>query len=74
MNPQIVEMIQTFESNTKNKKEKYKEFLAYIYMSFGKKIFLCKKDKIIDKYKKIRDDIIKLIIVNEKQVIREFSK
>lgn len=74
MHPEITSLIKTFESNTKNKKEKYKEFLAYIYMSFGKKIFLCKKDKIIDKYKKMRIDVINYIVAHEKQVIRELSK
>lgn len=70
----IKDLLGSFESDKKDKKERYKEFLTHIYRTFDKKISLCKKDNISNKYKKMRDDIIKLIIIHEKQVIRELSK
>jgi len=67
-------LLDSFESDNKNKKEKYKEFLAHIYITFDRRISLCRKDSIVNKYKKMRDSVIKLIIANEKQVIKELSK
>jgi hypothetical protein len=74
MYPEITSLIKTFESNTKNKKEKYKEFLAHVYMNFDKKISLCNKDNIVNKYKRMRNGIIKFIISYEKQIIKELNK
>tara|TARA_R100000231_G_C5250980_1_gene142723 strand:+ start:268 stop:495 length:228 start_codon:yes stop_codon:yes gene_type:complete len=70
----IKDLLGSFESDKKDKKERYKDFLAHIYTTFDKQVSLCKKDNIMNKYKKMRDNTIKLIISNEKQVIRELSK
>ena len=68
------ELLKSFESDKKNKKEKYKEFLAHIYTTSDKQITLCKKDNTMNKYKKMRNDIIKLIVAHEKQIIKELNK
>ena len=42
MYPEITSLIKTFETNNKNKKDRYKEFLSHVYTTFDKKISLCK--------------------------------
>lgn len=74
MCPEITSLIKTFESDTKHKQKKYKEFLAHVYMTFDKKISLCKKDNIMNKYKKMRNSILRYIVAQEKQIIKELSK
>lgn len=74
MHPEITNLLATFHTNTKNKKEKYKVFLAHVYMTFDKKIVSSKVDREMNKYKKMRIDVINYIVMHEKQVIRELSK
>jgi hypothetical protein len=54
MNPQVKELLQSFETDSKTPKRKYNDFLAYVYVTFDKKISSSKADKIIDKYIKMR--------------------
>ena len=44
MNQYIKELLNSFESSTKNKKQKYNDFLAHVYTTFDKKISLGKKE------------------------------
>jgi hypothetical protein len=74
MYPEITSLIKTFETNNKNKKDRYKEFLSHVYTTFDKKISLCKTDRMMNKYKKMRDSILRYIVVQEKQIIKELSK
>lgn len=74
MYPEIISLIKTFETNTKNNKDRYKEFLSHVYTTFDKKISLCKTDRMMNKYKKMRDSILRYIVVQEKQIIKELSK
>ena len=74
MYPEITSLIKTFESNTKNNEERYKEFLAHVYMTFDKNISLCKINREMNKYKKMRNSILRYIIAQEKQIIKELSK
>ena len=74
MNPQIDELLQSFESSTKTTKGKYNEFLAHVYLVFDKQITLCRTDRMINKYKKMRIEVLSYIVNHEKQIIRELNK
>ena len=53
MNSIIVDIINSFESNSKTRTSKYKEFLAYVYKTFENKITSSREKKTKNKYKKI---------------------
>lgn len=71
---EVKEIINSFKSSSKIPKKKYNDFLVYVYMIFDKKILSCKKNKMIDKYKKIRLNTIKYIVANEKIITAEICK
>ena len=74
MNPQVKELLQSFETDSKAPKRKYNDFLAYVYVAFDKKISSSKADKIIDKYIKMRNSVLSYIVANEKSIIKKLSK
>ena len=74
MDPQVLELIQSFESDVKKSQPMFNEFLAYVYTTFDKTISLCRSDRMMNKYKKMRDSILRYIVVQEKQIIKELSK
>ena len=74
MNPQVTELLNSFESSTKNKKQKYNEFLAHVYTTFDKKISLCKTDREMNKYKKMRNSVLSYIVANERAIKSEICK
>jgi hypothetical protein len=71
---QLFELIKSFESPSKNKGVRYKDFLAYIYMTFDKKISLCRSDKEMNKYKKMRNSLLGYIVANERSITTEICK
>lgn len=74
MNSIIVDIINSFESNSKTKTSKYKDFLAYVYKTFENKITSSKGKKLKDKYKNIRLSVLRYIITNEKEITSEICK
>ena len=74
MNPHIKELLNSFESPTKNKKQKYNDFLAHVYLTFDKKISLCKKGNEMNKYKKMRNSVLSYIVANERAIKSEICK
>lgn len=74
MNPQVIELIQSFETDSKIPKRKYNDLLAYIYMTFDKKISLCKTNGEMNKYKKMRASILQYITTNERAITAEICK
>lgn len=74
MNNIINDMVKSFESPSKTRKQKYNDFLAHVYMTFDKKISLCKKDREMNKYKKMRTDVLKYIVANERAITAEICK
>ena len=74
MNPQIDELLQSFESSTKRTKGKYNEFLAHVYLVFDKQITMCRTDRMMNKYKKMRMEVLSYIVANEKSIIKKLSK
>lgn len=74
MNSQIKDIIKSFESPSKNRSVRYNDFLAHIYMIFDKKISLCKTDKEMNKYKKMRNSVLRYIVANERAITTEICK
>ena len=71
---ELDDLINTFESKTKNKKERYKEFCAYCWCVYDKEIKSKKSKKMINKYNIMRKNTLRYIIDNEKSVTFEISK
>ena len=74
MNPHIKELMNSFESSTKNRRQRYNDFLAHVYLIFDKNISLCKTDKEMNKYKKMRNGVLSYIVANEKAIRSEICK
>jgi hypothetical protein len=74
MNPHITELLQSFETDSKAPKRKYNEFLAHVYTTFDKHISLCKSDKMMNKYKKMRMEVLRYIVAHEKEIIKRLNK
>ena len=74
MNPQINELLQSFEASTKITRDKYNEFLAHVYLVFDKQITLCRTDRMMNKYKKMRMQVLSYIVAHEKSIIKRLNK
>ena len=74
MDPQILELIQSFETDAKTPKRKYSDFLAYVYYVFDKRISLCTANVAMNKYKKMRASILRYIVANERVITTEICK
>lgn len=74
MNQQVLDIISSFETESKSRKQKYNDFLAYVYTTFDKKISLCKRDSEMNKYKKMRTSVLRYIVANEKAIQSEICK
>ena len=74
MNSIITYIINSFESKTKIKSSRYKEFLAHVYSTFEHKIKNSREKKLKNKYKKIRLRVLEYIISNEKEITSEICK
>jgi len=74
MNDYIQDIINSFETSSKTKRDRYSDFLAHVYMIFDKKISLCRKDREMNKYKKMRASILQYIVANERKIITQICK
>jgi HD-GYP domain-containing protein (c-di-GMP phosphodiesterase class II) len=74
MNTEIKDLTKSFKSKTKNKKERFNEFLYHCFMVFEKKIKSKKSKKLINKYIDMRNNTFKYLIANENAIIVEISK
>ena len=68
MNPEVLQLLQSFESDSKTGTGKYNDFLAYVYMTFDKHIALSKSDRNMNKYKKMRNSVLSYIVANERAI------
>ena len=71
MNSQISQLIQSFESDTRNPKDKFNQFLFYVYFTFDKRIRNIKTDKSKDKYKKIKNNVLQYIATHKGEIITQ---
>lgn len=74
MNSQIDELLQSFETKTKAPGFRYNEFLAHVYLVFDKKMTMCRTDRMMNKYKKMRTEVLSYIVAHEKEIIKRLSK
>ena len=70
----INDLLKSFESKTKNRNEKFKEFVYHCYCTFDKKINSKSSEKIKNTYISMRDNTLKYLIANKKDIITELSK
>ena len=70
----IKDLIKSFESDSKNTRERYQEFLYHCYMTFDRMIQSTSSDKRINKYSIMRDNTLKYLIANEKKIALELSR
>ena len=68
MNSQISQLIQSFESDTRNPKDKFNQFLIYVFFTFDKRI---KTDKSKDKYKKMKNNVLQYIATHKREIITQ---
>jgi len=71
---ELDDIIKSFESKSKNSKQRYKEFCAHCWYVFDKFIKSTKSDKLINKYSIMRDNTLKYIVANEKEITIQLSK
>jgi len=74
MNYQITELLKSFETDSKTTNKKYNDFLAHVYTTFDKHISLCKSDKMMNKYKKMRNSVLSYIVTNERVIKSKICK
>jgi len=74
MNQEFLNLIDTFESSSKSKSTRYKDFLAHVYTTFDKKMNLYKTNRLMNKYKKMRESVLRYILANEKSITAEICK
>ena len=74
MEKSIRDLTKTFESRTKNKNERYKEFIYHCYCIFDKQIKSKSSEKIKNKYISMRDNTLKYLVANKKDIITQLSK
>jgi hypothetical protein len=73
VDPQVIELLQSFETDSKTITGKYNDFLAYVYMTFDKHISLSKSDRNMNKYKKMRNSVLSYIVANERVIRSELK-
>ena len=74
MNPQIVKLIRSFETDSKTPKRKYNDFLSHVYLTFDRQINFCKAEKLKNKYIKMRHSALGYIVTNEQAITAEICK
>ena len=70
----IDQLMDSFDSNEKNKSMRYREFLYHCYAKFEKEIKNIKSKKLINKYITMRNNTLKYLINNEKEITLKLSR
>ena len=70
----IKDLIDSFESDEKNKGKRYREFLYHCFMKFEDQIKKIKSKKIINKYIIMRNNTLSYLIQNEKEITLKLSR
>ena len=70
----IKDLIDSFESDEKNKGRRYREFLYHCFTKFEKEIKKIKSKKIINKYITMRNNTFSYLIQNEKEITLKLSR
>mgnify|MGYP001158568039 FL=1 len=70
----IDELLNSFESDEKNKGRRYREFLYHCFMKFEEQIKKIKSKKIINRYETMRKNTFSYLIQNEKEITLKLSR
>ena len=70
----IKDLMDSFESDEKNKGRRYREFLYYCFTKFEEQIKKIKSKKIINKYETMRKNTFSYLIQNEKEITLKLSR
>ena len=70
----IDQLIKSFESKTKNKKERYNDFLFHCFQLFEKLINDKKNKRNKDKYVIMRQNLINYLIANERNITSKLCR
>jgi len=70
----IEKLMDSFESNEKNKGKRYREFLYHCFMKFEKQLKKIKSKKLINKYITMRNNTLSYLIHNEKEITLKLSR
>ena len=73
MNSHILELIQSFESDSSKPTERFDQFLMYMYFTFDRKSRNIKSEKIRNKYKEIKKSVLGYIIAHKAEIIKELK-
>ena len=73
MNSQISQLVQSFESDTRNPKDKFNQFLIYVYFTFDKRIRNIKSEKTKNKYKKIKQNVLQYILSHKSDIVKQIK-
>ncbi len=71
---ELDDIIRTFKSKTKNKHERYIEFVYYCWSVFDKQIKSTKSKKMINKYNTMRQTMVTYVAANEKEITLRLTK
>ena len=70
----VEDLIDSFDSDEKNKGRRYREFLYHCFMKFEEQIKKIKSKKIINKYETMRNNTFSYLIQNEKEITLKLSR
>ena len=70
----IKDLMDSFESDEKNKGRRYREFLYHCFMKFEDEMKKIKSKKIINKYITMRNNTLSYLIQNEKEITLKLSR
>ena len=70
----IEDLIDSFESDEKNKGKRYREFLYHCFMKFEDQIKKIKSKKIINRYDTMRKNTLSYLIQHEKEITLKLSR
>ena len=70
----IEDLIDSYDSDEKNKGRRYREFLYHCYTKFEKEIEKIKSKKMINRYITMRNNTLSYLIQNEKEITLKLSR
>ena len=70
----VKDLIDSFDSDEKNKGRRYREFLYHCFMKFEDEMKKIKSKKIINKYIIMRNNTLSYLIQNEKEITLKLSR
>ena len=70
----VEDLINSFDTDEKNKGRRYREFLYHCYTIFEKEIKNIKSKKMINRYITMRNNTLSYLIQNEKEITLKLSR